>query len=78
MTFFGRLNIYYKAFISRIDNDICYPAHHVTIMSIFVFSFYSNLQTVTAIAVFCDNINASRIEKETVVEETWNVGCVRL
>jgi hypothetical protein len=49
---------------------------------VFVFDvpslFYSNLQTVTAIAVFCDNINASRIEKETVVEETWNVGCVRL
>jgi hypothetical protein len=29
--------------------------------------FYTNLQTVTAIAVFCENIiNASRVEKEAV------------
>jgi hypothetical protein len=27
---------------------------------------YSNLQPVTAIAVFCENINASRVEKEVV------------
>jgi hypothetical protein len=59
---------------------MCYPSHHVAIMSIVVLRFYSNLQTVTAIAVFCDNIiNTSRVEKEVnVVEETWTVGCVRL
>jgi hypothetical protein len=36
-------------------------------MLIFALRFYSNLQTVIAIAVFCENIiNASRVEKEAV------------
>jgi hypothetical protein len=39
---------------------MCYPSHHVAIMSIFVLRFYSNLQTITAIAAFCENINASQ------------------
>jgi hypothetical protein len=46
---------------------MCYPSHHVAIMSIFVLRFYSNLQKVTAFAVFCENIiNASRVENEAV------------
>jgi membrane-associated phospholipid phosphatase len=45
---------------------MCYPSRHVAIMSIFVLCFYSNLQTVTAIAVFCANIDASRVNKEAV------------
>jgi hypothetical protein len=35
-------------------------------MSIFVLCFNSNLQTVTVIAVFCENIDAGGIKKEAV------------
>jgi hypothetical protein len=46
---------------------MCYPSHHVVIMSIFVLRFCSNLQTVTVIAVFCENIiNGSRVEREAI------------
>jgi hypothetical protein len=62
MTFFARLSIYYKTFTSRISIAICVIVH---IMLPYRF-LYSNLQTVTAIAVFCENINGSRVEKEVV------------
>jgi hypothetical protein len=47
---------------------MCYPLHHVTIMWIFVLRFYSNLQTVTAMAVFVEILllDTSRLKKEAV------------
>jgi hypothetical protein len=51
---------------------MCYPSHHVAIMSIVVlwycmvlYILYQSTNSYT-IAVFCENINAIRVGKEAV------------